>query len=38
VVANLRKRMSVSKRVAQKFHKERFNTKKLNDVEVMEVN
>jgi hypothetical protein len=38
VVANLRKRLSVSKRVAQKFHKKRFNPKKLNDAKVMEVN
>jgi hypothetical protein len=38
VVANVRKRLSVSKGEAQKFHKERFNPKKLSDVEVREVN
>jgi hypothetical protein len=38
VVANLRERLPVSKREAQKFHKERFNPKKLNYVEVMEMN
>jgi hypothetical protein len=36
VVAKVRQRLSVSKRAAQKFDIERFNLKKLNDVEVKE--
>jgi hypothetical protein len=36
VVAKLRERISVSKRARQKFDLERFDLKKLNDVEVKE--
>jgi hypothetical protein len=36
VVAEVRERLSVNKRSAQKLHMERFNLKKLNDVEVKE--
>jgi hypothetical protein len=36
VVAKLRERISVSKEARQKFDLERFNLKKLNDVEVKE--
>jgi endonuclease/exonuclease/phosphatase family metal-dependent hydrolase len=36
VVAKLRERISVSKRVRQNFDVERFDLKKLNDVEVKE--
>jgi hypothetical protein len=36
VVAKLRERISVSKRTRQKFGLERFDLKKLNDVEVKE--
>jgi hypothetical protein len=36
VVATLRKRISVSKRARQKFDLERFDLKKLDDVEVIE--
>jgi hypothetical protein len=35
-VANLRERISVSNRARQKFDIERFDLKKLNDVEVKE--
>jgi hypothetical protein len=35
-VAKLRERISVSKRARQKFDIERFDLKKLNDVEVKE--
>jgi hypothetical protein len=35
-VAKLRKRISVSKRARQKFDLERFDPKKLDDVEVKE--
>jgi hypothetical protein len=34
VVAKFRERLAVSKRAAQKFHVERFNFRKLNDLEV----
>jgi hypothetical protein len=34
VVAKVRHRVSVSKRATQKFHMERYNLKKINDVEV----
>jgi hypothetical protein len=33
VVANVRKRLAVSKRATRKFDMERFNLKKLNEVE-----
>jgi hypothetical protein len=36
VVAKLRERMSVSKQARQKFNLERFNLRKLDDVEVKE--
>jgi hypothetical protein len=36
VVAKLRERISVSKRARQNFDSERFDLKKLHDVEVME--
>jgi hypothetical protein len=36
VAAKLRERLSVSKRVAQKFNMKRFDLKKLNDAEVKE--
>jgi hypothetical protein len=36
VIAKVGEALSVSKRAAQKFHMERFNLKKLNDVEVKE--
>jgi hypothetical protein len=36
VVAKDRQRLSVSKRAAQKFDTERFNLKRLNEVEVKE--
>jgi hypothetical protein len=36
VVAKLRERLSVSKRVAQKFDMQRFDLRKLNDAEVKE--
>jgi hypothetical protein len=36
VVAKLRERISVSKRVRQNFDLERFDLKKLSDVEVKE--
>jgi hypothetical protein len=36
VAAELRERMSVSKRVAQKFDMQRFVLRKLNDAEVKE--
>jgi len=32
--AKVRKRLAVSKRAAQKFHLERFNFRKLNELEV----
>jgi len=35
VVDNVRKRLSVSKRTAQKYDMEIFSLKKLNDAEVM---
>ena len=38
VFAHFRKRLSVNKRAAQKFRKERLNPKNLSDVEVREVN
>jgi hypothetical protein len=34
VVAKVRKRLSVSKQAVQKFHMEKFNIRKLNDMEV----
>jgi 50S ribosomal subunit-associated GTPase HflX len=34
VVANVRERLSVSKQAAQKFDGERFNLRKLNELEV----
>jgi len=36
VVAKVRQRLSVSKRLVQKFDMERFNLKKLNDMKVGE--
>jgi hypothetical protein len=36
VVAEVRERLSWSKRVMQKFHMERFNLKKLNNMEIEE--
>jgi hypothetical protein len=36
VAAKLRERLSVSKRVAQKFDMQRFDLRKLNDAEVKE--
>jgi hypothetical protein len=36
VVTTIGQRLSVSKRAAQKFHDERFDLKKLNDVDVKE--
>jgi hypothetical protein len=36
LVTKVRKRLSVSKQVLQKFDMERFNLKKLNDMEVKE--
>jgi hypothetical protein len=36
VAAKLRERLSVSKRVAQKFDMHRFGLRKLNDAEVKE--
>jgi hypothetical protein len=36
VVEKVRGRLSVSKQAAQKFYVERFNLKKLNDLEVKE--
>jgi len=35
VIANVRDRLTVSKQVAQKFDVERFNLRKLNELEVM---
>ena len=35
VVAKVRERMEVSKQAAQKFHGERFNFRKLNELEVI---
>ena len=34
VVAKVRQRLAVSKQAAQKFHVERFNLRKLNELEV----
>jgi hypothetical protein len=34
VVAKIRERLTVNKQRSQRFHLERFNLKKLNDVEV----
>jgi hypothetical protein len=36
VAAKVRKRLSVSKRAAQKYYMDRMNFKKLNDMEVKE--
>jgi len=36
VIAEVRERLSVSKRAAQKFYMDRCNPKKLNGVEVRE--
>jgi hypothetical protein len=36
VVAKLRKRISISRRARQKFDLERFDLRKINDVEVKE--
>jgi hypothetical protein len=36
VAAKLRERLSVSKRVAQKFDMQRFDLRKINDAEVKE--
>jgi hypothetical protein len=33
VVANVRERLAVSKQTTHKFHTERFNLKKLNEVQ-----
>jgi hypothetical protein len=33
VVAKVRERLTVNKQISQRFHMERFNHKKLNDVE-----
>jgi hypothetical protein len=33
VVAKVRKRLAVNKQVSHRFHMERFNLKKLNEVE-----
>jgi len=35
VVTNVRERLAVSKQEAQKFDGERFNLRKLNELEVM---
>jgi hypothetical protein len=37
VVANVRERLTVSKRIAQKFDMKKFDKKSLNDAEVKEV-
>jgi len=34
VVAKVRERLALSKQAAQKFHEERFNLRKLNELEV----
>jgi len=34
VVAEVKERLAVSKQAAQKFHVERFNLRKLNELEV----
>jgi hypothetical protein len=38
VVAKVRERLAVSKRPAQKFHVERFNFRKLNELKVRKQN